>query len=193
MGEEFDCRHEVECILNGDNQICSKLYNDMMSFLVNLNKTGKLKKHTLNDIAQNAMMKFLVNLQENRFQFQSTLATYLKAIAKNEYYKYFEKKKELLPIEGTLIEDELAEELNNDVFIQDVKWRIFKDEFEKLPDECQNLLRFYIEKLSKYEIAKRLEYKNAEMVRERLYRCKLKLVQMVRKNSLYTNINDYDE
>lgn len=192
MSNKFDCKLEVERILNGDNEICTNLYSEMMAFLISLNKSGKVKKHIVNDIAQNAMVLFLLNLKNNKFKYQSTLATYIKAIAKNEYYNIFNENNELLSLDSTDLIDDLPDEIYTENEDSNIKWAIYKEEFENLKKDCKRLIRFNIKKLDKSIIAERMGYSDADIVRERLYRCKLKLVQLIKKNKMYNKYLQHD-
>lgn len=193
MGKRIDCKTEVEHILNGDTVVCAKLYNELMAFLLKLNKSGNVDIATLKDIAQNSMIKFILNLRDNRFEYRSTLSTYLKAIARNEFYKYFERLKDLVPIEDTNIVEELADESIGQTDFEEVRWKVYNIEFSNLRKECRQLLRYAISKLSKEEISENLGYGDPEIVRERLYRCKLRLVMLMKNNELYNKFMNYDD
>lgn len=192
MSNKFDCKLEVERILKGDNEICGKLYSEMMAFLASMNKFGKVEKHVLNDIGQNAMVLFLLNLKNNKFKFQSTLSTYLKAIAKNEFYNYFNQTDEFLSIESTDLIDDLPNEVIIDNDNLDIKWAIYREEFDNLKKDCRRLIRFNTSKMNKAIIAERMGYSSVDMVRDRLYRCKLKLVQLIKSNKMYNKYLHHD-
>lgn len=187
-----DYKSEVQKIINRNNNYCGNLYAKMMSFLKKQNRQYKIGKQELNDIAHNAMEIFFVNVINGVYKQEATPQTYLNAIAKYMFAHHLKSNDVTISFnEYEVLENKLEQQprivFDNEesIDIESIKNKIYKTSFEKLTKECRWLIKYKNQNKDKHEIAQKMGYTNAELVRERFYRCKMQLTSLVMKNSLY--------
>jgi len=135
------------------------------------------------DIAQDVRLTIFENLQNDKFQFKSSLKTYVWRIAKYTCIDHLRCRKQLLSIDEKEIElvdagKDPSEELN-----EKEQKMLFMNLFQSLPQNCRDLWRMIWEEKLHYEkIAQRLKISEGT-VKSRVARCKEKALELGRKIS----------
>lgn len=141
-------------------------------------------------MAQDVLLKVYVSLKESKFQFKSSLKTYVYRIAKftcidylRRYSSKEKKEVELLQI-GALDPQEDQQEQNQ----ADTFWRIHR----LISQECRELWEMiFWQNLPYTQIAKKLDISEGT-VKSRFFRCKEKAIQLKKKLAKEGNLNTRD-
>jgi RNA polymerase sigma-70 factor (ECF subfamily) len=135
------------------------------------------------DIAQDIRLILIENLQNDKFQYRSSLKTYVWRVAKYTCIDHLRCRRQLLSMDEKEIELEdpgkdPSEELN-----EKERKEIFIGIFRCLPQHCRDLWRMiWEEKLSYQQIAERLQISEGT-VKSRVARCKERAIELGRKIS----------
>ena len=70
------------------------------------------------------------------------------------------------------------------------KWELFQEKLEALSDNCKTILKLFFKKTPYVEIAKKLEYASDNVLRQRIFKCKKKLSELIKKDSRYTLLKE---
>jgi RNA polymerase sigma-70 factor (ECF subfamily) len=162
----------VDAIAEVDSWIAAVVFNSNFGF-----------RSDTEDIVQDTRCKLIENFQNKRFEFRSSLKTYVMRISKHTCIDYLRKKKywEEIDIEnvkqrtiGTNSNPEKDFEEKERIAIYDI---IYKS----LPQQCQNLWKMiYDEKLPYKQIAQRLNIAEGT-VKSRAARCLDKAIEVRHK------------
>lgn len=135
------------------------------------------------DVFQDGLLVVMKKLKNDDFTLTSSFGTYLFAVCKYVWLQKLEKnsKKQVTNYEVSQLTN------SSDIeYIQLRKERIFNNAVLKLSDECQSLLKLYFLKVPGKDIAKKMGY-TVEYVKRKKYKCKQKLISIVKKDKDYTN------
>ena len=146
--------------------------------VVKLNSWG-LNRYS-EDITQDVMLKLYNNLNENKFEFASSLKTYVYRIAKftcidylRKYLSKEQKEVELIEIQSDCDPETDLEEKQE----KKILWRIYR----LMSSECRELWKMiFWDDLSYLQIAQRLKLQEGT-VKSRFSRCKEKAVELRKK------------
>ena len=134
------------------------------------------------DIFQDTVLIFYNQVKLNKFDESKEIGGFMYSVARNLWINKVKKDNKLVKIADT---ENL--EIFEDDFLSDMitKEKAFAIEglMNKIGEECKKLLMYSVyEKLSMKEIAEKMGYKNEGIAKTYNYRCKQKLVNMVKDN-----------
>ncbi len=139
------------------------------------------------DIFQDALM--VVYRQSLRSDFTLTVAfyTYLYSVCRNLWLKQLRNRSTKGEVEISETMD-LIEEGLQEAVTQNEQYKLYQDNFRKLGDECQKLLRLFMESRSVKEMMATLEYSSESYTKKRKFQCKEKLISLIKVDSRYRDL-----
>lgn len=193
MNNNITEKKDVQRFLDGDRKLNDILYEEIIAFLFSLNQNNSVRINNIKDIAQNSLLILLLNLKADRFKYESTLNTYAKAIAKKQFWKYVkDQQNKVVDISDPALIDEYVENEPDLFDFNKVRWMVYNLELKNLHKDCRRLLKYITLDYSYEEIASRMGIEKHEKVREKVYRCKSKLVKLMNNNPLLIKARNYE-
>lgn len=142
-----------------------KLWPQFLGFIKNQGGS----KEQAEDIFQEAILIFYKKLQEEKFQFEGSLKTYLFNTAKYMWWRENKNKKEVEAVAGFLgdASDEIEAALEKEAKIQKAEKVI-----ESLGEKCKQILEaFFYQGLKMVEIAQKFGYGSPKTAKNQKYKC----------------------
>ena len=144
---------------------------------------GLTNEEDIRDLTQDVIEAFYRQVMEDRFRGESSILSYLYAIAKNKCVDRLRKSRELLYDPRELAEsgEEWDEQSPEALVILAEKTRLWKGFLGLLPEKCQRTLQLYFspESPSREQMARELGLGSSQAVANAIYRCKKKLAQLI--------------
>ena len=81
----------------------------------------------------------------------------------------------------------MAERLKKKLLEQE-KWELYTEMFNKLSENCKEVLGFYYNKVSYADIVKKLSYTTESVARQRVFKCRKKLSDLVKKDKRFKQL-----
>lgn len=173
-------------IYNNDNVVLQyvyeKYYPTIKSF-INRNSGGD---EDAKDIFQEGIVIIYQKISDNRLELSCAFKTYLYSICRLLWLKQLKKRK--------IKNEEYSEnfvDLDNDVsemYEKNEEYRLYQQHFEGLGDDCQKVLRLFLDKVSLKEIAQIMGYKSEKYAKKRKYQCKEALIKKIKSDSKYKEL-----
>lgn len=138
------------------------------------------------DVMQEGLYKFLNTYSKNGFELEGKLECYIFTICRNCWLKELERRKKMKLSEANIVEE-----------IKDAKWafmeqqrkeillEIIERNLKLLSNKCQMVFDLRKDGLTCKEIAEILHLKNSQMVKDKHYRCKERLRELVKQDQAY--------
>lgn len=178
--------YSIKAILRGirekDNNVLHYVYQE---------NYPAIKKHIINnngndqdakDIFQDAIVIVYYKTKEDNFSLNCDFSTYLYSICKLLWLKELRNKRDINVIDSE-IEELLSYkvvDLEDDV-ISD-RYSVYHKHIKELSYDCQKVLRMFYDGVELKEIAKIMGYKNEHIVRSKKFRCKERLMKLIKKD-----------
>lgn len=162
------------------NKVIQYLYNNNWKSIRSYIGKNSGTEEEAADIFQEVLIVFYDKIQQDKFNGDSSVSTYIFSIAKNLWMNSLRRKnREMLQMEVVkrdMDSDPAEAEISN--------MKLFYSLFEKLSQECQKILKYaYYESLSMKEIQMRFEgLKNEQSAKTKKYRCMKNLVTIFEQN-----------
>jgi len=144
------------------------------------------------DILQDGLLKVIEVYNRNGFAEESKPENYIFTICKNNWLKELERRKKLNLSGGLLVEEikqdnwALREKQRKEALLE-----IIEKNLKLLSNKCQKVFNYRRDGLSCSEIAELLKLKNSQIVKDKHYRCKERLRELVKQDKAYWDlIND---
>lgn len=149
------------------------MYREYFPMVRSIVSTRKGNLEDAEDIFHDGLMIIHKRLKNKGFILNSSLKTYLFSVCKNLWRRRLERKFRLLYAADTYLGDADSCDTPEDLEEENAeKFRLYKKHFAELPEFCRELLTHYIRRTPLEDIARIMNYKDAEYVKARKYYCK---------------------
>ncbi len=172
-------------IKQGNEDALVKVYTKHKTEFINwARKQYKLSVEECEDVYQDTIIAFYNNIKNDKLiELNSSIKTYLFAIAKNIAIKRLNKSARQISDENILIEPQICKtEHIDEVMVHNERQQLIAGLIDKLKEPNRSILKlYYYQNLSMSEIAKKLNYKNDKVVKAQKVRCMNELKKMVKE------------
>lgn len=164
---------DINALKNGDLNVLDSIYLGYREAFLAFAQKYDLPQDDILDIYQDAIIAFYENVKKGKLdELQSTIKTYLFAIAKYMIFNKLKQKNRAIQPDDVLlnIADESIDFFTN---INQTEQQVYLQKaLNDLGDSCKELiLNFYYEKLSIQKIATKMRYANENTVKAHKSRC----------------------
>jgi RNA polymerase sigma factor (sigma-70 family) len=160
-------------------------FNNLTHFI----KKNRGSQQDAEDLFQELILVFIELVQTGRFRGQSSIKTFLYAIARNLWLNELKKRERvfLRDTEYYKVSPQEEEAIQAYLVKNESKKQVL-DLLEGLGDTCRKILvHYYYDDLSMKEILDRLDYDSEQVVRNKKYKCMKQLTQMLENDSTVKN------
>ncbi len=176
----------IQGFLRGDTKVLSDIYTKEFPYIkAYILKRGGSKKDA-EDIFQDVLVLLFVKLKEDKLQIQS-FDKYLFTVCRNLW------RRKNTGIRVTNLDNTplISEELDKASFyIEQQQWELYKEKFKTLSTQCQEILLMLLKKVSYNEIVKKFNYASQLVARQRVFKCKMKLIKLIKNDSRYQSLKN---
>ncbi len=136
------------------------------------------------DVFNQALTDIFARLKNDGIQIHKSFSSYLFVTCRNLWRKECAKK-----IKERVTKETFSEHMDKTTTEETVReqerWALFEEKFAELSEKCREILGLHLKKISGREIMERLGYASETTVRQRIFKCKSRLVQLVRTDRRY--------
>ena len=139
--------------------------------------------HDGDEISNDALVAVDRNIRNDKFNQESSLLTYYLAIVKKIWWKRTRRDPKFKSLEFEL-DQESSTSLEDDFFNKE-KLSFLEKVIEQLSESCRELLKYTQLGYTNEEIKVEKKFKNANMAKKAVYRCREKLKSLLQSNSTW--------
>lgn len=183
-----DNSYYLEALINNDTRIINAIYQDNFfkarTFVLNNNGQNE----DAEDIFQKALLQLAIRYKKEKFVIKTSFEAYLFTVCKNLWRRELNKTKLKVTKEVPL---ELKNE-DRDIalsVLEQKRWELFNESLERLSENCKAILKLFFAKVSYAIIVERLSYNSETVARQRVFKCKTKLKEIVKNDVRYTELS----
>lgn len=177
----------IDGLRTGDAPLLKEIYSRFFSGIKHLVQTNGGSLDDAKDVFQEALM--IIYRQSLRPDFTLTVAfyTYLYSVCRKLWLKQLRNRstKGEVQIAETM---EFVEEGIQEAVTKSEQYQLYQDNFRKLGEECQKLLRLFMENKSVKELMERMAYSSESYTKKRKFQCKEKLIRFIKEDRRYTDL-----
>ncbi len=184
---KFQLNQLLDGIKHRDDRILNHVYKEFYPKVLGyiISKGGN--DHDAKDIFQESIIVIFKLLNANRLEIETDFGSYLIGIVRRLWLKHLRSES----IHDKYVNQtvpEISEDHPSDVELEnEVELQLIRTYIGKLGEDCRKILLWSAEGITNDEIAERMRYKSEKTVRTKKYKCKLALLEMIKKDPKYKN------
>lgn len=174
-------------LANGDKATINRLYKNTFPKVLNFIKKNNGTLPDAEDVFQNALLQIIARYKLRSFSLKDKLEPYFFTACRNLWLRELNKLNREVTNKD---ESELISE-GYDMSIavlEQEKWDLFQEKLTDLSKNCQEVLRMFFKTVSYAEMTKRLKYSSENVLRQRIFKCKKKLSELVKSDQRYRRL-----
>ncbi|WP_299432717.1 sigma-70 family RNA polymerase sigma factor [uncultured Aquimarina sp.] len=180
--------HYLEGLLSGDESVIDLIYKKNFQSILSFIKKNNGTYEDAEEIFQDALFQLIVRLKIRKFEITSSFEGYIFTVCKNLWRKELNKRKKRVRNEGA-IELVVKENKHSSFILEQERWELFEEKINQLSDNCIKLLKDYFNKVSYDIIVERFNYSSQNVAFQRVFKCKKRLAELIKKDSKYQDLS----
>lgn len=176
----------LQALIKGNNKIILEIYNKFFPKINSFIMRNNGKEDDAKDVFHDALM-YLITKHKEKTLVLGSFEGYLFTICKNIWRSTIKNKKEWVMKDGVLplVDKEDEQSL---FFLEQNRLEFYQEKFQLLSDNCKEILGNYFNGMSYEDIMNDLSYNSINVVRQRVFKCRAKVVQLIKADSRYKKL-----
>ncbi|CAL2101327.1 Sigma-70 family RNA polymerase sigma factor [Tenacibaculum sp. 190130A14a] len=162
------------------------------------NNLPKVKKFVLHnngniedaeDVFQKALLQIAMRYKKEKFCITTSFDAYLFTVCKNLWRRELNKHKNKVTNSEVV---ELANEERDSslALVEQKRQELFIEKMNEISENCRKILFMFFAKTSYAEIVASTEYNSETVVRQRVFKCKKKLTEIIKADKRYNSLRE---
>ncbi|MBC8754617.1 sigma-70 family RNA polymerase sigma factor [Kordia sp. YSTF-M3] len=181
-----DSERFIDALITGNELIIKELYTKLFPKIKSYVMKNRGDSQDASDVFHDGLMYIIVTQKEKRSEIKSFEA-YLFVVCKNLWLKTL-KNKVIKTDTLTLVDKE--EELSSFIIEQQL-FDFYIEIFDLLSENCKEVLSSYFNGLTYEEIVIEYAYASVNTVRQRVFKCRTKLIKLIKEDNKYQKIKQW--
>ncbi|MGB3465829.1 MAG: sigma-70 family RNA polymerase sigma factor [Cyclobacteriaceae bacterium] len=173
----------INALIQNDESVIKEIYDELFPKVKNFIVRNGGNTDEAQDIFHDALLYIIVTQKDKAMNIQSFEA-YLFTICKN-MWKRISTKRVMKAEVPTLVDD--SQELGRFMLEQEC-FDFYIDKFQMLSKNCQEILSEYFNNQSYEDLMKEFSYGSVNTIRQRVYKCRIKLIKLIKEDIRYKKI-----
>lgn len=172
-------------MLENDHSIVKEIYQNFFPMIRKMVTSNSGTVQDAYDVFQEGLIVIFKKVQQPGFKLTCKFSSFLYPVCWNKWLKVITKKGLDMvtnPPEDVYITNE---DLINEALEAERLYKLYKEKLALLSEKCQQIIQLYVNKVSGKEIAKIMNYDNENVVRQKYFKCKDRLIKLIRGDARY--------
>jgi RNA polymerase sigma factor (sigma-70 family) len=177
----------LDALVNGDSRIISKIYKSNFSQVQRFVMQNSGNKEDAEDVFQKALLQIAMRHKKEGIQINSSFDGFLFTVCKNLWRRELNRDKNRVTNSEVV---ELVSEAkdNAKALIEQKRQELFVEMLDKISENCKMILSLFFAKVPYAEIVATTEYTSETVVRQRVFKCKKKLTDLIKQDQRYHSL-----
>ncbi len=180
----------LEALSQGDSAGTKKVYDLVLPSVIAWVRENNGSEEDARDVFQEALMALYIKLGKGDFELTCTLKSFLRIVCRNLWRTRLRDSKanQTSPLDGV---EDTADHSIGDVITASDRQRLFIKHFNRLGDECRQVLRWFFNKIPFAQIAVRLNTSEG-YIKKKKFMCKERLIHGIQQDPLFSELTNSD-
>jgi RNA polymerase sigma factor (sigma-70 family) len=179
----------LNALLHNDSKVIMEMYTIIFPKVKKFVLQNKGQQVDAEDIFQKALMQIAVRYRREPFEIKSSFEAYVFTACKNLWRRELNKSKTRVTEDGVM---ELQSEERDMALatLEQERWELFTEMLDAISENCKKILKLFFAKVSYQRIVQELEYSSETVARQRVFKCKTKLIETVKNDNRYNSLKE---
>lgn len=177
----------LDALLKGDSKTIIKLYKTNFFQVKKFVLQNNGNEADAEDVFQKALLQISVRHRAESISINTNFDAYFFTVCKNLWRRELNNYKKRVTKVGIV---ELVSEYRDDslALIEQKKQELFVEKLNKMSANCKKILTFFFAKTPYNEIVEHTDYNSELVVRQRIFKCKKKLTELIKNDARYKSL-----
>ena len=181
----------LQNLLNGDSSSYDLIYKICFPTVESFVRKNKGSVEDAHEIFQDALFQIITRAQVKKLTITSSFEAYLFTVCKNLWRQEIKRKKRVTNLKNnTYVNETQDESVEHNELIHEKKWVLYLEKFNELSENCKLVLTLVYQKISYKEMLDMLPYKSETVIRQRAFKCRKKLSELIKSDKQFKKIKD---
>ncbi|MEZ5009839.1 MAG: sigma-70 family RNA polymerase sigma factor [Chitinophagales bacterium] len=186
--EEKSIKYYLQGISEKDEAVIQEIYTLYFNKVVGYVMKNSGDKSDAKDVFNKAIMQLMVRKNLDTIKDTSTFEAYLFTACRNLWLRELSKIKNKRVTNDHVTELYYKEKDMAQSTLEQERWELFNEQFKNLSDNCKEVLQMLFDKISGKDIQEKLGYGSDTVVRQRVFKCKKKLSELVQSDERFKTL-----
>lgn len=179
----------LNSIIEGESKILIKIYKANFSSVKKFILQNKGNEQDAEDVFQKALLQISIRHKKEKIIIKSNFNAYLFTVCKNLWRRELNNyKKRVTDAEVVELVSDYKD--NSQALIEQKRQELFVEKLNEVSDNCKNILTLFFAKTSYADIVESTEYTSESVVRQRVFKCKKRLTDLIKKDVRYNSLKE---
>lgn len=179
----------LNALIQGDSKSIRLIYDKCFPFVRTFVLKNSGKTEDAEDIFQKALLQITVRYQKEKFEIKTTFEAYLYTVCKNLWRRELNKSKNRVTNDG-IVELVTEEKDQAMAIVEQKRQELFTEKLQAISENCKKILSLFFAKVPYSEIAEEHGYSSETVVRQRVFKCKNKLIELIKKDPRFKSLTE---
>lgn len=177
----------LKALVDGNSKKIVAIYKENFNSVKRFVLQNKGDIADAEDIFQKALLQITIRYKKEKFQIKTGFNGYLFTVCKNLWRRELNKSKKRVTNSDTI--QLVSEERDNALAYLELKRQeLFVEKLSEISDNCKKILTLFFAKTPYAEIVEVTDYNSETVVRQRVFKCKKKLTELITKDKRYNSL-----
>ena len=177
----------LEALIRMDSKKIEEIYQKNLPSVKRFVLQNKGQISDAEDIFQKALLQITARYKREPFDINSNFEAYLFTVCKNLWRRELNKKKKWVTTDSFYKLEGEEHDIAMSI-IEQKKWELFTEALQKLSDNCKAILGMFFAKIPYAKIVEKMNYSSETVARQRVFKCKNKLKDIIKKDSRFKSL-----
>ena len=186
---KMDSSLYLNALVEGNSRIISKIYSTNFTQVKRFILQNRGAVEDAEDVFQKALLQIAVRHKKEGIEINSSFDAYLFTVCKNLWRRELNSKKNRVTNQEVI---ELVSEAkeNASALVEQKRHELFLEKLNLISDNCKKILSLFFAKVPYAEIVESTEYNSETVVRQRVFKCKKKLTDLIKGDKRYLTLQE---
>lgn len=179
----------LTALLENDSKVIGIMYAKIFPKVAKFVLQNRGQRVDAEDIFQKALLQIAVRYRKESFEITSSFEAYLFTACKNLWRRELNRSKTRVTDDGIM---ELRSEEQDMALatLEQERWELFTEKLGTISENCKKILTMFFAKVSYEVIVQKLGYNSETVARQRVFKCKSKLIETVKNDNRYDSLKE---
>lgn len=191
-------------LVNGDKEQILLIYRKLFPKVLQFVLRNKGNQQDAEDVFQKSLLQFIARMKLRDIPEIKSVEAYLFTINKNLWRRELNKNEWVTNTTLSEQDSENAQKISNKsnqstiqayeeeavAFLEQERWDLYINCFERLSENCRKILAFFFKKKPYSEFSEEFGYNSESVARQRVFKCKTKLSDIIKSHADFKRLKN---